>query len=195
MSQSIILNRAWSDYKKHWSMTLVFAILALPFCSGFFFFPILVVLIGYVPCIFYKTQKVVTPKDIGSFLGDNFLRIIIAGICQTIAIAIGTLLCFIPGILVSLSTPLVLSRIVNTDKSGFECVKLGIQEVFTGLGSKKILLFIMNQFIIGLVLTLSITCTFGLGGIVALPVAQFYLYGYMKNNNLGNDAINLLPSL
>ncbi len=190
MFSSINLNRSWSDYKKQWAVPLLFCLLAFPW--GAVASPLLVVMIYYVPCLYYKQGKAITLKDALGFLGENFSRIVIAGVCQAVAISIGYMLLLIPGMLLSFTTPLVISRIVNTDASGAECVKEGIKEFFNGIKTKRMWIFALIQIIIGVLVSIASVLTCGIGAFVAIPLGAFSLYGYMKTNDLGNKSKNIL---
>ena len=192
MFSSINLNRSWSDYKKQWVVPLLFCLLAFPW--GAIASPLLVVMIYYVPCLYYKQGKAITFKDALGFLGENFSRILIAGVLQAIAISIGYMLLLIPGMLLSFSTPLVISRIVNTDDSGLECVKGGIKEFFGGIKTKRMWVFALIQIVIGVAVSTASVFTCGLGSFVAIPLGAFCLYGYMNTNNFGNNSKNILTA-
>tara|TARA_B100001250_G_scaffold397689_1_gene405067 strand:+ start:385 stop:966 length:582 start_codon:yes stop_codon:yes gene_type:complete len=192
MFSSINLNRSWSDYKKQWAVPFLFCLLAFPW--GAVVSPLLVVMIYYVPCIYYKQGKAVTLKDALGFLGENFSRIVIAGVLQAVAISIGYLLLLIPGMLISFATPLVISRIVNTDDSGVECVTGGIKEFLGGLKTKRMWVFSLIQIIIGVGVSIASVITCGIGTFVAIPLGAFCLYGYMNTNNFGNNSRNILTA-
>ncbi len=192
MLSAINLNRSWSDYKKQWVVPFAFCLLAFPW--GAIASPLLVVMVYYIPCIYYREGKALTLKDALGFLGENFSRILIAGVLQAVVMSIGFLLLLVPGMLLSFATPLIISRIVNTDKSGVECVKGGIKEFFGGLKTKRMWVFVLIQIIIGALVSLASVITCGLGSFVAIPLGAFSIYGYMSQNNLGNKPNNILPS-
>tara|TARA_Y100001968_G_C19006618_1_gene548487 strand:- start:27 stop:608 length:582 start_codon:yes stop_codon:yes gene_type:complete len=192
MLSAINLNRSWSDYKKQWAVPFLFCLLAFPW--GAIASPLLVVMIYYIPCLYYKEGKALTLKDALVFLGENFSRIIIAGILQAVAISIGYLLLVIPGMLLSFTTPLIISNIVNTNKTAVECVKEGIKEFLRGIKTKRMWVFVLIQIIIGALVSLASILTCGLGSFVAIPLGAFCLYGYMKINNFGGNRNNILPA-
>ena len=184
MLSEINLNRSWSDYKKQWALPLAFCLLAFPW--GAVASPLLVVMIYYIPCLYYKEGKAQTLKDTLGFLGENFSRIVIAGILQAVVISIGYLFLIVPGVLLGFTTPLVISRIVNTNESGVECVKGAIKEFWDGIQTKRIWVFVLIQIIIGVLVSLASVFTCGIGSFVAIPLGAFCLYGYMKTNNFAS---------
>ena len=172
-------NRSWSDYKKHWTLPLLFVFLTFP---GVLTTPIALVMCYYIPCLYYKNNKVLSFSDVTQFVIKNFKRIFIAGILHMLATSIGFLLCGIPGIVVSLSTPIVILKIVSTDKSAIDCVKEGILEFWNGLISGSTRTFALVQIILLSLMTIVSTITCGIGTLVAIPYTSFCLYNFLKNN-------------
>ena len=183
-------NRSWSDYKKHWKLPLLFVILAFP---GIVTTPIAIVMCYYIPCLYYKNNKVLSFNDVSQFIIKNFKKIILAGIFQMIAISIGFLLCGIPGIIASWSTPIVIYKVVHTDKGAKDCVKEGILEFWNGLKSGTMLNFILIQILLSFLMTIASTITCGIGTFIAIPYTTFCLYNYMATNNI-NKVEPLLSS-
>ena len=105
-----------------------------------------------------------------------------AGILHILATSIGYLLCGIPGIIVSLSTPIVISNVVNTDKGAMDCVKEGISEFWKGLVSGSMRTFVLVQIILLLLMSIATTITCGIGTFFAIPYTSFCLYNYLKNH-------------
>ena len=184
-------NRSWSDYKKHWKLPLLFVILAFP---GVITTPIAIVMCYYIPCLYYKNNKVLSFNDVLQFVVNNFGRIFIAGILQMLAISIGYLLCAIPGMIISFSTPLVISHLVNTDKKAIDCVKGGVLEFWSGLRSGSMISLVLIQVLLTFLMTFASTITCGIGTFFAIPFTTFCLYNYMSSNNQGKGTVNLLPS-
>ncbi len=100
-----------------------------------------------------------------------------------LATSIGFLLCGIPGIIVSLSTPIVISKIVNTDKGAKDCVKEGILEFWKGLVSGSMRTFALIQIILLFLITIASTITCGIGAFLVIPYTSFCLYNFLENNN------------
>ncbi len=172
-------NRSWSDYKKHWTLPLLFVFLTFP---GVITTPIAIVMCYYIPCLYYKNNKVLSFYEISHFIIKNFRRIFIAGILHMLATSIGFLLCGIPGIIVSLSTPIVISKIVNSDKVAMDCVKEGISDFWNGLVSGSTRTFALVQIILLTLMTIASTITCGIGTFFAIPYTSFCLYNFLKNN-------------
>ena len=105
-----------------------------------------------------------------------------AGILHMLVTSIGYLLCVIPGIIVSLSTPIVISNVVNTDKGAMDCVKEGISEFWKGLVSGSMRTFVLVQIVLLLLMSIATTITCGIGTFFAIPYTSFCLYNYLKNN-------------
>ena len=89
---------------------------------------------------------------------------------------------------------LIISNIVNTNKTAVECVKEGIKEFLRGIKTKRMWVFVLIQIIIGALVSLASILTCGLGSFVAIPLGAFCLYGYMKINNFGGNRNNILPA-
>ena len=186
---NVDLNRSWSDYKKHWVLPLLFVLITFP---GVFTTPLAIVMCYYIPCLYYKNNKVLTFYDVSHFIIKNFRRIFIAGILHMLATSIGFLLCGIPGIIVSLATPIVILKIVNTDMGAMDCVKEGILEFWNGLISGSMRTFALVQIILLFLMTIVSTITCGIGTFVAIPYTSFCLYNFLKNKDkssplLGSD--------
>ena len=177
--------RSWSDYKKHWVLPLLFVFLTFP---GVFTTPLAIVMCYYIPCLYYKNNKVLKFYDVSHFIIKNLRRIFVAGILHMLATSIGFLLCGIPGIIVSLSTPIVISKIVNTEKGAKDCVKEGISEFWKGLLSGSMRTFALVQIILLLLMTIASTITCGIGAFFAIPYTSFCLYNYLKTNNKDKGA-------
>lgn len=182
--------RSWSDYKKHWKLPLLFVILAFP---GIVTTPIAIVMCYYIPCLYYKNNKVLSFSDVSQFIIDNFKRIIFAGILHMLVISIGFLICGIPGIIASWSTPIIISKIVHTDKGAKDCVREGILEFWNGLKSGTMRNFILIQLLLTFLMTIASTITCGIATFIAIPYTTFCLYNYMNSNNI-NKVEPLLSS-
>ena len=100
-----------------------------------------------------------------------------------LATSIGFLLCGIPGIVVSLSTPIVILKIVNTEKGAKDCVKEGILEFWNGLVSGSMRKFALIQIVLLSLMSIASTITCGIGSFFAIPYTAFCLFNYLKNNN------------
>ena len=173
--------RSWSDYKKHWKLPLLFVILAFP---GIVTTPIAIVMCYYIPCLYYKNNKVLSFSDVSQFIIHNFKRIIFAGILHMLVISIGFLLCGIPGIIASWATPIVISKIVHTDKGAKDCVREGILEFWNGLKSGTMRNFVLIQLLLTFLMTIASTITCGIGTFIAIPYTTFCLYNYLNSNKI-----------
>ena len=101
-----------------------------------------------------------------------------------LAISIGFLLCGIPGIIASWSTPIVIYKIVHTDKAAKDCVKEGIVEFWNGLKSGTMRDFILIQILLTFLMTIASTITCGIGTFIAIPYTTFCLYNYLNSNKI-----------
>lgn len=142
---------------------------------------LLAVLLVAVPAAYYERGEVVTASAAVSMLIERWRRYLIAGFLFSLATTIGALLCVLPGIAVALVTPIFVNRIFVTDISIGDAFSQSFQTVYRsengwGFVGQQILVFVVA----GLVALL--TC--GLGAILVVPVASFYIQNLAYNRGL-----------
>lgn len=133
---------------------------------------LLTVLLVAVPAIYYERGEVVTVSNALSLLTGRWKRYLTAGFLFSLVIALGILFCVLPGIAVALVTPVFVNRIFITDMTIGDAFSQSFQAVYRsengwGFVGQQILVFIVG----GLVALL--TC--GLGSILVIPIASFYI--------------------
>ena len=80
------------------------------------------ILMVAVPAIYYATDQCPGPGETLRILTRKPLRYLLAGFLFAVAVAVGLLLCIIPGILVGLTTPLYVYYVFTTDLDLINCL-------------------------------------------------------------------------
>ena len=147
------------------------------------------VLLIAVPTIYYSSEEVVSFKGIINKVSSSFWRYIMAGILWTFFVFIGYLFCIIPGIILTLITPIYVHKIFATDLGIIESVQSSWSSLFNS--GNAISFFGMSIFIgfITIICTL-ITCL--LGGLVFVPLSWFYIINYSYNIGILKHSNNLV---
>ena len=99
-------------------------------------------------------------------------RYFLAGLLFSVVTAIGFILCILPGIAVSLVAPVFVNLVFNTDRSIGEAFSASFQAVYR---SSQGFTFIGIQILAWIVVVLFSVCTCGLGALVAVPMANFFI--------------------
>ncbi len=109
------------------------------------------------------------------FQGWDKGQVAIAAILIAVATGIGTLLCYVPGLVVGFLTQFTLLFIVDKQMGAVDAIKASIRLVVDNLGST--ILF----YLLALVVTIAGACLCGVGLLVAYPVVLVgYAYTYRR---------------
>jgi len=130
------------------------------------------VLFVAVPAMYYETGETITLGAAFRGLFQRPWRYILAGVLFSSAVAIGTLLCILPGLAVAIVLPVYVNKVFNGDASILDSLKASFQAVY---GSQKGWEFVGIQALVGLLVLLVTLVTCGLGAILAVPVSTFYI--------------------
>jgi len=133
---------------------------------------LIAVLLLAIPAIFYETGAVVGPKEAFAILLRRPTRYLLAGLFFTVAASIGFVLCILPGIAISLVTPVYVNRIFNSNEGIIEAFQHSFQAVYR---SENGWTFVGIQLLVGLCVIVVSICTCFLGGLVAGPMGSFYV--------------------
>lgn len=130
------------------------------------------VLFTAVPAMHYESGLTITPGMAFQALGRRWQRFLLAGLLFTVVSVVGFLLCVVPGIAVCLVGPVYVNRIFNTNESITDAFSRSFQAVFR---SERGMNFVIAQLLAFLVVIVLTICTCGLGGLVFVPMAMFYI--------------------
>ena len=133
---------------------------------------LLSVLLVAVPALYYEHGEVVTIEAACQLLTRRFWRYLLAGLFFSLVTTIGFLLCILPGLAVALVTPVFVNRIFVTDMGIGEAFAQSFQVVYR---SENGLSFVGLEVLTGIVVGLLAVLTCGLGGLVVIPMASFFL--------------------
>ena len=133
---------------------------------------LLSVLLVAVPALYYEHGEVVTIEAACQLLTRRFWRYLLAGLFFSLVTTIGFLLCILPGLAVALVTPVFVNRIFVTDMGIGEAFAQSFQVVYR---SENGLSFVGLEVLTGIVVAFLALLTCGLGGVVVIPVASFFL--------------------
>lgn len=130
------------------------------------------VLFTAVPAIHYATGETVGIEAAFEALFQRPWRYLLAGVLFALATTIGVLLCVLPGLAVALVGPVYVNRVFTTDMPVLQALRTSFQAVYR---SPKGLEFVGIQILTWLLVFVVILFTCGLGALVAVPVASFYI--------------------
>lgn len=130
------------------------------------------VLFTAVPAMHYESGLTITPGMAFQALGRRWQRFLLAGLLFTVVVVAGFAACVVPGIAVSLVAPVYVNRIFNTNESITDAFARSFQAVFR---SERSMSFVIAQLLSFLVVMVLFICTCGLGGLVFIPMAMFYI--------------------
>jgi len=125
-----------------------------------------------VPALYYAGGEIITTSDAFQALLRRPWRYFLAGLLFSVVAAIGLLLCVLPGIAVWLVAPVFVHLIFNTDRPIVEAFSASFQAVYR---SPQGLTFVGIQLLTWIVVLLFSLCTCGLGALLAVPIANFYI--------------------
>jgi len=130
------------------------------------------VLFVAVPAMHYDTGETITLEAAFRGLFKRPWRYLLAGLLFSSAVAIGTLLCILPGIAVALVSPVYVNKVFNTDAPILHALQASFRAVY---GSQKGWEFVGIQALAGLFVFVVTAVTCGLGAVLAMPVSSFYI--------------------
>lgn len=130
------------------------------------------VLFVAVPAMHYDTGETITLEAAFRGLFKRPWRYLLAGLLFSSAVAIGTLLCILPGIAVALVSPVYVNKVFNTDAPILHAMQASFRAVY---GSQKGWEFVGIQALAGLFVFVVTAVTCGLGAVLAIPVSSFYI--------------------
>ncbi|MFM7653596.1 MAG: hypothetical protein ACKO5M_11880 [Vulcanococcus sp.] len=139
------------------------------------------VLFVAVPALHYDGGEVITVQAAFAALMRRPLRYLLAGVLFTLVLAVGFLLCIVPGIVVALVMPIYVNRIFLTDQSITEAFSASFQAVYR---SERGRTFAGIEILAWLVVVVVSVCTCGLGALLAVPVSSFYLQNAAYNKGV-----------
>jgi hypothetical protein len=125
-----------------------------------------------VPALYYAGGEIITTSDAFQALLRRSWRYFLAGLLFSVVAAIGFLLCVQPGVAVWLVAPVFVNLIFNTDRPISEAFSASFQAVYR---SPQGLTFVGIQLLTWIVVLLFSLCTCGLGALLAVPIANFYI--------------------
>ena len=141
---------------------------------------LLSVLFVAIPAVYFERGDVITFRDALTILRANSIRYIMAGVFFTAAMSLGFAFCIIPGIAVALVTPIYVNKVFNSQLSIIEAFSSSFSAVYKGKGWS----FVGQQVLIAIAVQFVSLCTCGVGLIIALPLAFFYLQNLAYNKGL-----------
>lgn len=150
------------------------------------------VLVMAVPAMHYESGLTITPGMAFGALWRRPLRYLLAGLLfgvvssagfllfllyvlrfgVEVAIPAGILLCILPAVVVALVMPVYVNRIFNTNKPILEAFTGSFQAVYQ---SERGMTFVGIQLLTVLVATVLTVCSCGVGLLVVIPMAMFYV--------------------
>ena len=130
------------------------------------------ILLTAIPAMHYETGQIITIEMAFATLMRRPGRYIFAGLLFGLASTIGFFMCILPGIVILLTTPVYVNRIFNGEASIINTFTGSFQAIF---GSDRGMTFIGIQLLTVLVVIVVSICTCGLGGLIAGPMATFYI--------------------
>ncbi|MEB3318032.1 MAG: hypothetical protein VKO39_07825 [Cyanobacteriota bacterium] len=134
-----------------------------------------------VPALYYAHGEVITPGRAFAELLNHPLRYFLAGFLFFLLMILGFMLCIIPGLVIGFVMPIYVHRIFLTNQSIPDAFAGSFQSVYRSANGLN---FVGSQVLIGILLVLVTVCTCGLGGLVALPMSNFYIFHLAHHKGL-----------
>jgi len=135
-------------------------------------YSLVAILFTAVPAMHYESGLKITSGMAFQALGRRWQRFLLAGLLFTVVCVAGFVACVVPGIAVGLVGPVYVNRIFNTNESITDALSRSFQAVYR---SERGMSFVLVQLLTIVVATVLSICTCGLGGLVFLPMAMFYI--------------------
>jgi len=136
---------------------------------------LLSVLFQAIPAVYFSKGEVITIGRSFGLIMERPWRYVWAGIVFTFAVAIGSFLCYIPGLAVAFVGPVYTNKIFNSDLAVMEAFSSSFSAVYK---SEHLWPFIGIQILIGLVVSLVNLFSCGILGILfflIIPATSFYV--------------------
>ncbi len=130
------------------------------------------VLFVVVPALHYASGKTIDTEAAFRVLMDRPVRYLLAGALFTIAATAGLVLCVLPGVAVALVMPVFVNQIFLSDRPILKAFSSSFQAVYGSPAGRR---FAGLELLAGLLVLVVAACTCGLGALVAIPMAAFYI--------------------
>jgi hypothetical protein len=130
------------------------------------------VLFVAVPAMHYASGEIIDTEAALRVLLHRPVRYLLAGVLFTVVAVVGFVLCVLPGIAVTLVMPIYVNKVFLTDSPILDAFSSSFQAVY---GSDKGRTFAGIELIAWLLVLVVTIFTCGLGSLVAVPVATFYI--------------------
>ena len=137
-------------------------------------------LVAIIPALYFEGGEVVSFSSAVAKIRDNFMRYLLAGIFFNVMATVGFLFCILPGIAISLTLPIYVNKIFNTNLSILEAFSASFSAVFKDQGWSFVGIQIVGSIAVGFVGVC--TCLFGL--LIAVPMYTFYMQNLAYNKGL-----------
>jgi len=144
------------------------------------------VLFSAIPAIFYQRGgQVVSFSDAYSILVRRWTRYVLAGVLFFFGATVGTILCYLPGLIVLSSMPVYVNKVFTTELSIWECFTSSFAAVYSNDKGWALVGMQFMAFMLAYV-----TCGFCLVGLVVyVPVLTFFLQLYISRSGLVRAAV------
>lgn len=130
------------------------------------------VMIAAIPATYFATGEVVTARGAFAILFSRVFRHLGAGVLFALATGLGTLFCFVPGLVIGLTYPIFVNKIFTTDQPVIDAFKSSFHALY---GNPDKWSFMGIQLLAWLLVVIVTICTCGIGGLVAVPVSAFFI--------------------
>lgn len=130
------------------------------------------VLLSAVPALYYNSGSNISIETAFRTLLKRPWRYLVAGALYSAALGLGSLLCILPGVAVGLTGPVYVNLIFTSDDDIATCFTTAFQRIY---GSERGRNYAFVEVLTWMVVIVASICTCGLGALLAVPVASFYL--------------------
>ena len=139
------------------------------------------VLIFAIPSLHISKGEIITPKMSVKILFSRPWRYLLAGIFYSLLTLLGYLFLIVPGILMSIITPIYVNRIFTTDLPIVTALSNSFRSLFS---SSRAFGFLLMSLLVQIISWLLIIFTLGLGYFLVFPLQAFYLQEYLYNKKI-----------
>lgn len=130
------------------------------------------VLFTAVPAMHYETGNTISLEAAFRELLRRPARYLLAGALFAVIMTIGFLFCVLPGIAVALVMPVYINKIFNGEEGIVDALRTSFQAVYR---SPNTVSFLVVEVCAWMLVILVTVCTCLVGGIIAGPLATFYV--------------------
>lgn len=134
-----------------------------------------------VPAQYYETGIVMTPDQAISVFMQRPLRYLLAGILFFLAMLLGFVCCYFPGLIIALVMPIYANRVFLMDQSIPDAFAASFQ---ADCRSPNGLSFVGIQLLAWIVVAIVTMSTCGLAGLVPMPMSNFYIQNVAYSKGL-----------